>query len=376
MGGSAFSAPSGFNWKTALVEGAPPPAVPMGGRANLPSACSVSDTPPRGASAGGCMMKRPPIAAASAPPPVTIAACPVSSGDGGAPGRGVAACSAALGARAAQAPLGPAFTALLVAAPPAVASATSPALPASSFAANVDALSLSLWRRLWLKRPRQLRRVALLSWAASWGETLRRLRWLRRSIHATATRSSSPATLPVMTTGALMSSSVPIPAAVSLRSPPLVAASGGGGCGERRGGGGGGGGRCGASPRREMGDDGEGGGVGGRGEGGGAEGGRGGNAGGGCGGKIGLEMATTSCVAFRPRSAEICPATLSVVRLSESACASAAPPNCSTLICALSVSSEEEVAVTVVGNGTAAVDSVEPVTWRSTCTCTLPLSSL
>ena len=364
MGGSAPNAPSAA---AALVEGAPPTAVPMGGRANLPGACAVSDTPPGGASAGGCMMKRPPIAAASAPPPVTIAACPVSSGDGGAPGRGVAACSAALGARAAQAPLGPAFTALLVAAPPAVASATSPALPASSFAANVDALSLSLWRRLWLKRPRQLWRVVLPSWAASWGETLRCLRWLRRSIHATATRSSSPPTLPATATGALMSSSVPIPAAVSLRSPPSVATSGGGGCGERPSGGGGGGGRCGASPRREMGDDGEGGG---------AEGGRGGNAGGGCGGKIGLETATTSCVAFRPRSAEICPATLSVVRLSESACASAAPPNCSTLICALSVSSEEEVAVTVVGNGTAAVDSVEPVTWRSTCTCTLPLSSL
>ena len=207
---------------------------------------------------------------------------------------------------------------------------------------------------------------------------MRCLRRLRCSTHAIATRSSTPATLPV-TTGALMSSSIPAPAAVLLRSPPSAAASGGGGCGERRCGGGGGGGRCGALPRRESGDDGEGGGVGGRGgggEGGGADGGRGGNAGGGCGGKIGLETATTSCVAFRPRSAEICPATLSVVRLSESACASAAPPNCSTLICALSVSSEDEVAVTLVGNGTAAVDSVEPVTWRSTCTLTLPLSSL
>ena len=141
IGGSAPSAPSAA---AALVEGAPPTAVPMGGSADLPGACAVSDTAPGGASAGGCMMKRPPVAAASAPPPVTIAACPTSSGDSGAPGKGGAACSAALGARAAHVPLGPAFTALLVAAPPALASTTSPTSPASSIAANVDALPLSL----------------------------------------------------------------------------------------------------------------------------------------------------------------------------------------------------------------------------------------
>ena len=114
-----------------------------------------------------------------------------------------------------------------------------------------------------------------------------------------------------------------------------------------------------------MGGDGEGGSVGGEGgggEGGGGEGGCGGDAGGGIGGNMGLETDTTSCVAFRPRSAEICPATLSALRLFASVCASAAPPDWTTVIRASTASSEVEMAVMEVGSGTAAVEGVVPVT--------------
>ena len=107
----------------------------------------------------------------------------------------------------------------------------------------------------------------------------------------------------------------------------------------------------------------------------GSEGGGGGVAGGGFGGKIGDITATSSCVAARPRSAASVLAMLLAVRLVESVCASAAPPGWTTVSCAESVSSVEEVRFAEVGSGTAAIDGVVPVTWRSTFTCTLPLSN-
>eukprot|EP00964_Phaeocystis_antarctica_P162373 scaffold136532_cov78-Phaeocystis_antarctica.AAC.1 len=94
-----------------------------------------------------------------------------------------------------------------------------------------------------------------------------------------------------------------------------------------------------------------------------------GSGGGGLGGNIGSETATTSCVGLMPRSVESCAATLSAVRLLERACAPALSPDCTTTVIRASIATRnEEVAVTFVGSGTAAVDRVVSEIVRTTRT--------
>ena len=98
--------------------------------------------------------------------------------------------------------------------------------------------------------------------------------------------------------------------------------------------------------------------------------------GGGIGGKMGCCTSTDRAVLSRPRPAESVARTRPSARLpSSSSLASAAPPEHTAVHRAPTPSSDEEVVLTLLGSGTAAIIDVLPVTGRTTCTSTWLLSS-
>lgn len=103
--------------------------------------------------------------------------------------------------------------------------------------------------------------------------------------------------------------------------------------------------------------------------------GKGGGEGGGIGGKMGCCTSTDRVELTRPSSAATVRTTWSTARLPPSSVfASAAPPGCTTIKRAETASSDEELAVTLAGSGSAVVVDMFPVTGRFTSTSTSLLS--